>query len=255
MANANAPALLTAFGAVGVVTTAVLTGKASFEAAQKIADAESVGNMKRSAGEDRFVLSKTDKLKLVAPLYVSAVSSGILTTGAVVMAHRVSSRRAVALAAAYAMSEGRLEEYQEKVKEKLGVKKEEEVRDEISASRVQRDYNENTVIFSPLDGKVLIRDDYSGRFFWSSVEAVNRAVNEINREIHISISNAQTLSDFYDHLDLDHISTSDYFGWNTDEPCEVRWSTTTTPDGATPVHSFEFANKPVMDPAGGGSFR
>lgn len=254
-ATNNAPALLTAFGTVGVVTTALLTGKASFQAAKKIADAESVANMKRTAGEERVVLSKEEKFRLVWTLYIAPVSTGVLTCGAVVMAHRVSSRRAAVLAAAYALNEGKLEEYQEKVKEKFGVKKEQDVRDSVAQDRVDRDYKEGTVIFDPMEGKVLVRDDYSGRFFWSSVEDVNRAVNEINREINLNVSGYQTVSDFYDILDLEHVSVSDYFGWNTECPLELTWSTTTTPDQKHAVHSFEFVNTPIMNPGSRDSFR
>lgn len=250
----NAPALLTAFGAVGAVTTAVLTGKASFEAAHKIVEAE-VGRSLEKTGQadNHFPLTNTEKVKLVWPLYISAVSSGVLTCGAIVMAHRVSSRRAAVIAAAYALNEGKLEEYQEKVKEKFGVKKEKELRDDLVADAVERDYDEGTVIFSPLDGKVLIRDDYSGRFFYGTIEEVNRAVNEVNHQI--IMDDSVTLSEFYGRIGLESVSTSDYFGWNTSERCEIDWSTTTTPDGATPVHSFAFVNPPIMNPGRNDSFR
>lgn len=252
----NSPAILTAFGAVGVVGTAVLTAKATFEAADRIAeDDRNRAIFEKNSPNTIQPRTKAETVKLVWPLYISAVSSGVLSCGAIIMSHRISSRRAAVLAAAYALNENRLEEYQEKVKEKLGVKKEKDVRDELTQDRVKRDYRSSEVIFSPLDGKVLVRDDYSGRFFWSSVEDVNRAVNEINHEIVMSNDGAATVSDFYDLLDLDHVSTSDYFGWNTNERLEIEWSTTTTPDGSTAVHSFEFVNPPIMHPGRSSSFR
>lgn len=257
MANANAPALLTAFGTVGVVTTAVLTGRATYKAANVIRDEQEKRRLHEgnTMTDEYLAVPKTDRVKLVWPLYISAVTSGAVTCAAVVLAHRVSSKRAAALAAAYALSEGRLEEYQDKVKEKFGIKKEKEARDEIVAEKVQREYDEGTVIFSPNEGKMLIRDDYSGRFFWSTREKVNQAVNEINREILMNITGSQTVSDFYDLIELEHVSTSNEFGWNTNELCEIDWSTTTTPDGSTAVHSFEFVNRPILNPGSNASFR
>lgn len=246
----NAPAILTAFGAVGVVGTAVLTAKASFEAADRIREAENKIRL-----EPREPLTKSEKIKLVWPLYIQATGSGVLSVGAIVMSHRISSRRAAVLAAAYAMNEKKLEEYQEKVKEKFGLAKEKDTRDEIVKDRVAREYQENQVVFHPLEGKVIIRDDYSGRYFWSTVEDVNRAVNEINHEIIMSINGSATVSDFYDILGLEHVSTSDHFGWNTNERLEIDWSTTTTPDGKTAVHSYEFVNPPIMNPGSNASFR
>lgn len=252
----NSPAILTAFGAVGVVGTAVLTAKATFEAADRILEAEKAKSLLLTGEEDSpFTLSKQEKVKLVWPLYISAVSSGVLSCGAIVMSHRISSKRAAVLAAAYAMNESKLEEYQEKIKEKFGVKKEKEVRDDIAQDRTDATYSDSQVIFDPMEGKVIIRDDYSGRYFYSTVEEVNRAVNEINHEIVMSHSGAATVSDFYDLLDLDHVSTSDYYGWNTNERLEIDWSTTTTPDKKTAVHSFEFVNPPILRPGDNASFR
>lgn len=246
----NAPAILTAFGAVGVVGTAVLTGKASFEAADRIKNAEFQKHLHEGADVD---LTTTEKVKLVWPLYITAVGTGALSCTAIVMSHRISSRRAAVLAAAYALNQDKLEEYQDKVKEKFGVKKEKEVRDEVAADQVKNNYESKQVIFAQHDGDVLIHDQYSGRFFWGKKEEIDRAANEVNREILLSVAGYQTVSDFYDIVGLEHVSTSDYFGWNAQEALELDWSTTTTPDGSTPVHSFTFVNDPVMNPGSGGS--
>ena len=242
--NKNSPAILTAFGAVGVVGTAVLTGKASFEAAKVIADAQFKQNMDKGVNTP---LTRPEKIKLVWPLYISAVSSGTLSCGAIVMSHRISSRRAAMLAAAYALNEGKLEEYQEKVKEKFGAKKADEVKNEVHQDRINKTYDEGSVVFSPLDGKVLIREDYTGRFFWSSRDAVEKAVNEVNHEI--LREGSVRLSEFYDSLGLEHVSVSDHFGFNQNEMLELSWDVGTTPDGNVPVHTFDYVNPPVMNPS------
>lgn len=255
VASKNAPAALTAFGTVGVITTAVLTGKASFEAAKKIADAESVANAKREAGTPRHEFTKAEKVKLVWPLYLGAIFSGAATCTAVVLAHRISARRAAVLAAAYALNENKLEEYQDKIKEKFGIKEEKQARDELAQEKVTRDHDNGLLVFDPHEGKVMLKDEYSGRYFYGTIEDVNRSVNEINREVLNTMENSATLSAFYDLIELEHISTSDYFGWNTNELCEIDWSTCTTPDGKHAVHVFEFVNPPIMNPGSNASFR
>lgn len=249
MANANAPALLTAFGAAGTVTTAVLTGKAAYNSHERILEAQLAKTGAPEPGTNEVMLEKLDKLEIVKavwPLYIPAATSGTVTIAAIILSHRVSARRAAALAAAYAMSEGRLEEYQDKVKEKFGLKKEEEVRSELTQERVNRDYDEVEVILTPYDGKVLIREDYTGRFFWSSIEEVEKAVNEVNA--HVISEGSARLSDFYNLIGLSQVSTSDYFGFVQDNRMELDWNTSTTPDGKTAVHTFEYVNHPVMDP-------
>lgn len=245
----NAPAILTAFGAVGVVGTAVLTGKASFEAADRIQQAQIEANIDNGV---HTPLTRNEKIKLIWPLYVIPAATGATSIAAIVMSHRISSRRAAVLAAAYALNQDKLEEYQDKVKEKLGIKKEKAVRDEIAQDRVNSEYDSAETIFSPLDGKVLIREDYTGRYFWGTVEDIKHAVNEINH--HILTERSARLSDFYDLIGLDHVSTSDYFGFTGGDMLEIDWSTCTTPDGKMAVHSFEYVNHPVMNPEREASF-
>lgn len=253
----NAPAVLTAFGAVGVVGTAVLTAKASFEAVKRIDEAEIARGLTsiENGGHDSPNLTTPEKVKLVWPLYIGAVSSGVLSCGAIVMSHRISSRRAAMLAAAYALNEGKLEEYQDKIKEKFGVKKEREARTELKQDQINRDFDNAEYINHPLDGLVLMREDYTGRFFYSTVELVNKAVNEVNAQIFKQGS--VRISDFYDCLKISHVSTSDYFGWTKEDPLELEWDTCTTPDGSEAVHCFEYKNHPVQDPEreAGRSFR
>ena len=88
----NSAALLTGTGVIGVVTTAVLTGKASIKAHETIARAEERQYSSRAAenGEILEVTSQTstltpkEQVKLVAPLYIPAVASGVTTIGAII---------------------------------------------------------------------------------------------------------------------------------------------------------------------------
>lgn len=252
----NAPALLTAFGAVGVVGTAVLTAKATFEAAEQIRQAEQERSVKLTGMDDSpFTLTTSEKVKLVWPLYIGAVSSGVLSCGAIVMSHRISSKRAAVLAAAYALNENKLEEYQDKIKEKFGAKKESEARTELAQKRINEDYDHNEVLLDEGDNKVLIREDYTGRFFWSTIEDVNRAVNEVNMQLMRSKDRAVRMSDFHRRLGLSNVSLSDCMGWTVDEPLDIEWGTCTTPDGTQAVHTFEYSNRPIMDPEREASFR
>lgn len=251
----HAPAILTAFGAVGVVGTAVLTAKATFAAADRINEEQEERKRKVAAfpNEPFEPMTKQDKVKLVWPLYISAVSSGVLSCGAIVMSHRISSRRAAMLAAAYALNEKKLDEYQDKVKEKFGIKKEKEARDEIAQEKVDRLGDAGFAFANPMFGKVWIMEAYTGRPFLSTVEEVKHAANEINA--HINNERSARISDFYDLLGLDHVSTSDYFGWTENERLELDWTTTTSPDGSLAVHVFEYVNHPVMNPEREASFR
>lgn len=248
----HSPSILTAFGAVGVVSTAVLTGKAAYKSHLNIEEMRIAKTKDLEYDEDDNIvyeeLTKLETVQAVWPLYIPAVFSGTAAVSSIILAHRISSRRAAVLAAAYALNEGKLEEYQDKIKEKFGVKKEAEARAELVQDKVNREYSDSTeVLLDPNGNKVIIREEYTGRYFWSTVETVKHAVNEINSRLS-GVEGSARLSDFYDLIGLKHVSTSDYFGFTRNERLEIDWSTCTTPDGSQAVMSFEYVNHPVMNP-------
>ena len=252
LATENAPALLTAFGAVGTVTTAVLAAKGGFDAADIIRTHHKDLNADwdPDEGDELVVLSKTEMLKLTWLCYLPAAATGVVTVSSIILAHTVSSRRAAVIAAAYALNENKLDEYQDKIKEKFGIKKENDAREEIVQDQVNR--HAEGIVFGGIEGKVIIHDEYSGRFFWSTVEEVNKAVNIVNREINQN--NSATSSDFYDVLDLAHVTTSDEFGWNSAEALELVWTTCKTPNDGPAAHSFAFLSQPILRPWAAASF-
>lgn len=255
----NAPVLLTAFGAVGVAGTAVLTARATFHASDllRVAALQEYEEGEMVAVEELAATFTTvEKVKIVWPLYIAPTTSGVLSVAAIVMSHRISSKRAAMLAAAYALNEKRIEEYQDKIKEKFGIKKEKEARDEIQQAHVAALFeggNANDIFFNPLAGKVLIMEAYTGRPFWSTVETIKAAANEVN--VEIANENSVRISEFYDRIGLPHVSTSDYFGWNSHEKLELDWTTAASPDGSLAVHVFDYVNPPIQNPGSGAAFR
>lgn len=235
----NAPAILTVVGASGTVATAYLTGKASFKAAKVIADAQFKENLYEKGHE----LEPKEKIVLVWKCYVPPVAIGVGTVTAIIFANRISSKRAAALAAAYAISEGRFSEYKEKVKEKMGIQKEQKVIDEIAQDRMNNNPPSDGMLIIG-DSKVLCKDEFTGRYFRSTVEEIKRAENEVNFEIiH---SGYAVLSDFYEKIGLKPTSVSEMFGWRGNERLELSWTPTVTPDGQ-PCVGFDVNAHPLKD--------
>jgi Family of unknown function (DUF6353) len=250
----HAPAILTAFGVVGTVGTAVLTARGTFEAAEILREAQQAESMQLTGQADTEIeIPKFEKVKLVWLCYLPAATLGTASVVAIVMSHRISSKRAAVLAAAYALNQDKLEEYQDKVKEKLGIKKEKDLRSELTQDKINRDFDGNEIVLGEDDNKTLMREDYTGRFFKGRREEVDHAVNEINHRI--MVEGSARMSDFYDLIGLSHVSLSDSFGWTTNERLEIDWDTGTTPDKTIAVHTFDYVNPPVMNPEREATFR
>lgn len=234
----NAPTILTGVGVVGTVATAYLTGKATFKANKIIADKQFQINLH----EKGYPLDNKEKFKLVWLCYVGPAATGVGTIAAIIFANRISAKRAAALAAAYALSQDRFSDYKEKMQEKLGVKKEQAVTTELIQNRVDANPpGKNLVIVG--NGTVLCRDEFSGRYFRSTVEAIKRAENEINFEI--INSGYATVSDFYERIGLKPTSSSEIFGWNVPtRKLELSWNAVITPD-EEPCMAFDFNAYPL----------
>lgn len=237
MPDISSTTVLTSMGVTGVVTTAYLTGRASFKAAELIRREEIV----KTLPPDK--LTNKEKIKLVWPLYVAPVSVGCTTITAIVMANHTASKRIAALTVASGISERALTEYKAKVLEKLGEKKEMTIRDEIAQDRVNATENKEVLVVGA--GEVLCFDMYTGRYFQSTVEKIRQAENKINFEIlnHMYAS----LSSFYGELGIPATQYSDEVGWNglTDR-FEVRFSTVMSPDNR-PCIAMEFIRPPMPE--------
>jgi hypothetical protein len=238
----NASAILTATGAVGTAATAILTGRASFRAAE-IIKIEEAGD-----GEKAPELDRKAKIALVWPLFLPPVGVGGATIACIIGANRISAKRAAALAAAYAISESQFEEYKAKALETLGINKEKRLRDEIAQDRVSANPPSKEVIIVA-NGDVLFYDTLTGRYFESTVEKVNKALSHVLSEIYNY--NAASLSVFFEDLGLPATDYTDNVGWNAETMPEIDFSTTTTPDdrpcmtvGVHPMPKPDYEYKP-----------
>lgn len=236
LVNENSTTVLTGLGVAGVITTAYLTGRASFKAVRLIEEEEA----HQEALEDD--LTNMQKAKVVWRLYIPPIFLGVTTIASIIAANKLASRKIAALAIASGISERALQEYKERVIEKIGPGKAQDIQDEIAQKRVENEPIHSDVIV--LGGEVLCFDLHSGRYFHSTHEAIKRAENKINHElVHFS---AASLSEFYDELGVSATTYSDMVGWDVGNQMEVKISTVMSPD-SRPCLAIDFNPYPVYD--------
>lgn len=203
----HSPEILLGMGIAGMITTTVLAVKATPKALQLIEN--------RKDELEVETLTPVETVKTTWKCYIPTVISGAVSIGCFVGAHSVNARRNAALAAAYKLSETAFSEYRESVVEAIGEKKERTVRDKISEKQV----NENPVTRSEIivtgKGQTLCFDPLSHRYFYSSLDKINRAANKLNFEINTSpfCNDGVTLNDFYSEIGLAGTDTGDGLGW------------------------------------------
>lgn len=203
----------------------ILTGLALLGVGASVALSVRADRIMHEWDVDEFKqLTKEQRIKLYARIYAPPTIA-ILTTGVcIVGAHSISVRRESSLLLAYEGTRRMYDRYRSTVQERLGPE-EKEIANK-AASKVQPAPRE-TIVYG--EGDCLFYDAYSGRYFKSTVNKIDRVVNELNytllREMCVS------LNEFYAGIGLEGISLGDQLGWNEQRQIEVHYGSRVTKEG------------------------
>lgn len=243
----HSPEILTGLGIAGMITAGVMAVKATPKAMdilQKVHEREAEEHL------DKKQVAKEIVMK-VAPVYIPAVATAALSSGALICATTIGNKRVAALSTAYTLSENALKTYQEKVIETIGEDKEQEVRTKVA---------EQTVIDHPIRNRELdisngIKQIYyeplANTYFTMSTVDYKDCINKLNHrmstgEMFISVA------DYCYELGITPPSSGNDIGWNVDHLIEPKPGNAVviTEDG--PYQGMtclvtDFYNPPVID--------
>ena len=259
----HSPEILTGVGIAGMVTTTVFAVRATPKALTLMDeeihyrirnnpqdDEENIeGLIKVSDDESgewgHYRLPAIDLIKTCWRCYIPATVTGVMSIVCLVGASSVNLRRNAALATAYALSESALKEYQEKVIETIGEKKEESIRDSIAKDRIDKHPVIQQEIIITDKGETLCFDSLSGRYFKSDIDKIKKSVNELNRQMLADMY--VSLNDFYYELGLENTKLGDDLGWHIDDGLiEVSFSSQLA-NGETPCLVLDYQIAPQYD--------
>ena len=227
----KSPEILIGFGLAGMLTSTVLAVKATPKAIDILEQ------------EDRE-LSKVDKFKLTWKCYAPAAIGYCASAACIIGANSVNAKRNAVLAGAYKLSENALLEYRDKVREVVGEEKEREIKDSIARDRVAKDNTAGNVILTG-NGDSLCYDIHSGRYFRSTMDEINKILNQINYKL--MQDNLLSVNDFYEEIGLEPIATGYDFGWNVDDGLiQLYFTSDLTKDGQ-PCIVMHFDNMPRFE--------
>lgn len=233
----NSPALLTAIGVGGVVTTAVLTGKASFKAHDILREEQlrRVDEIIQNTPDGEVLPTENikvefkDAVKLTWKQYIPPATVMVLTVAAIVGSNRISSGRAAALAAAYALNQQSWEQFEKKAKEIIGEKEVEKVKSEVAQEVVSQNVGKiNDLVFLD-ETEQLFLDGFSKRPFKAKRNDLESLQNRLNKMM--IDGDTVSLSELYDFLGLSHTDMSGELGWNADTLIEFTFHPAAVTEG------------------------
>lgn len=230
----NSPAIFTAVGVAGVVSTAVLAVRATPHALSAIWDAESGGDK----------ATPIDKVQLTWRLYLPSAVSGALAITAIIAAHNTHTKRNAAIMSAYTLAERAYQEYREELVKQEGENKDRKIRDAVAEKRMSLDPVANSQVIITGEGDSLCYDSISGRYFKSNIEHIRKAQNDINHSVlnHMYVSH----NDFYRAVGLDAVSLGEELGWTTSNMMEIEFSSHLSDDGR-PCLYLDYTVAPIRN--------
>lgn len=235
----NSPGILTGLAVAGTISTTLLASRAAYRVGMD-ASTQYHETVKESEALPEHLLDPKHLAKTYWREFIPAAVTSVGTITCIIAANHISTRRTAAIAAAFQLTEKLATEYKERVVETLGKQKEEKMRAELAADRIDRLGGAETVIITGPEAVFL--DEFSGRFFKSEVEKVRKAVNDINFKVNTDFY--ASLTDFYELIGLDRTRFSDHVGWNADTQLDVVYTPTMMKDGRVAV-AISFSTQPI----------
>lgn len=202
----NASTILTCIGGVGVIATTVLAVKATPKALELIKEAE------EEKGEKLTVI---ETVSVAGKVYIPAAITGASTVACIFGANVLNKRKQASLISGYALIDSAFKDYKNKVEELYGKGTNDIVKGEIAKDI----YEEEDLDIE--DDKQLFYDEYSRRYFQSTIEDVQRAEYRLNRDINMR--GWFELNEFYELLDIPPLKGGEGLGWSEGGNLDRYW--------------------------------
>lgn len=155
--SSHVSTVLTCLGVIGVAATSIMVAKAAPKATKILEEA------KEKKGEK---LTKTEVVKMAAPVYIPAIVTGTVTVACILGANVLNKHQQASLMSAYALLDNTFKEYRCKVNDIYGEDADERVVEELSKDQYEQFED------IPKDEELLFYDFNTLQYFTSTLDDV-----------------------------------------------------------------------------------
>lgn len=245
MISKHSPIIAASLGVVGLGCAIYSAIKATPKAMQMVQDEEIKKNndeMKKAMEEGREAnmvpLTKKEKAVIYGKCYWKTAALTAVTAACIVGGVVLANRQTKAMTLLYGTAATTLEQYKNAANEIVGEKKARQINDKAVSDKLRSDdLDDPNLVIDTGFGNTLCVDGLSGRAFYSDMETIRKAINDLNAQL-ISCG-ALTLNEYWYALGLREIK-ADYatlLGWRYDSPygygrqIEATFTSDLTPKG------------------------
>lgn len=254
----HSPEILITMGVTGLVSAGIMGVRATPKALRIIEEEKERINhelyiQSEETGERYEPIDKLDPkdvVRMTWKCYAPAVATGIVSIACIVGGSTVNHRRNAAIATAYTLSETAFKEYRDKVVETVGEKKEKVVREAVHKDILEKNPVADKEILYTNGGEVRCFDVWSGRYFMSDMNTLQRVVNELNERMINSFNSCVSLNEFYYKLGLTETKAGNDLGWRLDGErrlIELNVTSLVAPEDGVPCLVVDFKTRPTYD--------
>ena len=196
--------ILAVAASVGVVATAIETGRASTKA-QKIIEKNTIAIDCENYGKSCY----TTKQKVLDcwKVYVPAAVLGGGTIACILGSNALNKKQLASLTAAYMALGKTYQEYRRQVAEHVGAEQEQEIWKDVYA-------DDEDLAKVKSEEKLLCYEPISKRYFHATEAVLLEAFYNLNRDF--ALNGYASMNDLYNYLGLDYIPEGDLKGWCAD---------------------------------------
>ena len=197
----NKSTILVGAGLAGWIGTAVLVGKAAPKAQTAIVKAKKDKAYLSYDEEnvENYELTSIEKVKATWQYYIPAAGLGVVSSAAIVYAHKLDLSKVASLVSTYQLTKGELKQLKDKIVEKDGEEKLKEYQKETHENQLKKVDKEHildtgkgtTIFYEPLTGTLFYSD------IWHVEKALIRMVEQCTRNDGMC-----SLDELLDDLDL-----------------------------------------------------
>ena len=201
----NSSTILTCAGSLGVVGTAIVSGKASTKAVRLLEEA------KQEKGAD---LTKLEIVRIVGTIYIPTILLSASTIACIFGSNALNKRKQSAIISAYALLDASFKEYKLKSQELYGDDAYINIRNEIAKDKYE-------ICDIKLEGEeLLFYDEYSQRYFNATMEDILRAEMLLNRDLQCH--GYACINELYSLLNIPETDFGDFLIWSTSRLIESK---------------------------------
>ena len=229
------PTILSFLACGGVVGTAILAVKNHEKAKENTTETI---NFYAGSNDEPYIsttkdadISKKEKILLYAKAQIPTILMGVGTMACILGSNGMNQKAQMGLISAYGLINESYKDYRNKVIEKHGIDNHRQILDEIAVEKAEPPYVSanaflsNTSIndkkLSAVQPKQLFYDEYSGRYFESTLVNVLEAEYHINR--NFCLGKVVTANEWYELLGIEQTIEGNEVAWYLGTEDELFW--------------------------------